>query len=109
MALACGLAALLLARRRLLAGLWLALGVAGVGLATLLALAAGATWGVGQIGGATDRSTDLVREAARGAFDITVSQLRVQSWALVAVGLALSAVAGAALLGSRLAATRRAA
>jgi hypothetical protein len=90
-ALGLALAALVLARRRVRAGIVLAAGCAITGGVVLVARWAGIRWGVDLIGDPTAGSTAPVRQALRITSDVTLGELRRQSWALLLTG---SIVAG---------------
>ena len=66
--------------------LGLAIGTALAGALTLITVWAGFRWGVDRIGDPSLRSTALVRQAIRITSDVTVGDLRQQSWLLVAIG-----------------------
>jgi len=91
-ALGLGLLALVLARRRLRIGIVLAVGSAIAGAIVLLALWAGLRWGVDLVGDPTEGSTALVREALRVTSNVTLGDLRRQSWVLVMAGTIVAAV-----------------
>jgi len=91
-ALVLGLAAVALARRRLRAALVLAVAIAVSGAVVLIALWAGIRWGVDLIGDPAQHSTALVRQAIRITHDVTVGDLRRQSWIIVLAGGATAAV-----------------
>ena len=85
-ALGLGLLALVLARRRLRIGIVLAGGCAIAGAIVLLARWAGLRWGIDLVGNPTEGSTALVREALRVTSDVTLGDLRRQSWVLLISG-----------------------
>ena len=85
-ALGLGLLALVLARRRLRIGIVLAVGGAIAGAIVLLSLWAGLRWGVDLVGDPTEGSTALVREALRVTSNVTLGDLRRQSWVLLIGG-----------------------
>ena len=92
MALASGIVAIALARRRAQMAMGLSGAIAAVGAVTLLALAVGVKWGVRGIGDPSKGSTVLVRQASRITFDVTVGDLRSQCWLLIVVGALIAVI-----------------
>jgi hypothetical protein len=85
-ALGLGLLALVLARRRLRIGIALGMGCAIGGAIVLIARWAGIRWGVDLVGDPNAGSTAVLRQALRVTSDVTLDDLRRQSWVLVIAG-----------------------